>query len=364
MIPDPAPSTSQLSFADQERASRREQRGASRATTRLRAIAAFVDWPSLEALLPGLDHRTANQQRRGGRPRYSERVLLRLLFLQYLFDLSDPELEDQVLDRESFQEFAGITSSQPVPDFTTLWRFKELLATRGTLDQLFAQVGAMLEARGLVLKRGTIVDATVVASTHRPLTHEARETLLEREAATGHRDRYRDSDAMWTAKRNSRGQRQYYYGYKGHIGIDAGSRLIRQVDFSPANCSDIAYYRQLLSGDEHAIYGDRAYHKQQYRQEAEARALEGRPVRYAVMRKGDRYHALSAKDIAFNRSVHRVRCQVEHAFAAMKGRLSLRAMPAIGLPRNRLRFVMNCLLYNIERAIAITTRRQAIPITG
>src|SRR4051812_36643013 len=107
----------QLSFGDQERALR--QTGKSRTLVRLQAIAQFVDWPAIEALLPGRDRRTESERRVGGRPRYPEKVMLRLIMLQYLYDLSDAELEEQVIDRSSFQEFAQIGGQSSIPDFTT-----------------------------------------------------------------------------------------------------------------------------------------------------------------------------------------------------------------------------------------------------
>jgi IS5 family transposase len=343
----------QLSFADQERASR--QRGVSRATTRLRAIAQFVNWGALEALLPGKDKRTEAARRAGGRPRYPEKMMIRLIMLQYLYDLSDAELEEQVIDRSSFQEFALLDTQHTIPDFTTIWRFKEELATHGTLTKLFTQLQTDLEQRGLILKQGTIIDATVIPTTFSdPLKQAEREALLETEAQTGRKHRYLDSEARSTSKIDSKGRPRFFYGYKGHIAVDLGSKLIRRFSMSSANRQDIEYYPELITAEDHTIYGDKGYQKADYRREAEQ---AGRT--YNVMRKADKYHPLSEADKAFNRTITPHRGQVEHVFAYMKTKLSLARTRARGLLRNRLRLEMNAILYNIERSLYLLKVKSA-----
>jgi IS5 family transposase len=335
----------QLSFADQERSAR--QRGVSRATARLRAISHFVNWTALEALLPGKDKRTDAARRVGGRPRYPEKVMIRLIMLQYLYDLSDAELEEQVIDRSSFQEFALLGTLHTIPDFTTIWRFKEELAAHGTLAKIFTQLQSDLEQRGLILKQGTIIDATVIPTTfHDPLRTAERAALLETEANTGRTHRYLDSEARSTRKIDSKGRPQYFYGYKGHIAVDLGSKLIRRLLLTSANRQDIEFYPALVTSEDRAVYGDKGYQKASYRRDAEKAGII-----YNVMRKADKYHPLSAADDAFNRTIAPQRIQVEHVFAHMKTKLSLARTRARGLLRNRLRFEMNAILYNVERSI-------------
>lgn len=335
----------QLSFGDQDRAVRGA--GKSRASIRLQTIAQFVNWSAIETLLPGKDRRTDSERRVGGRPRYPEKVMIRLIMLQYLYDLSDVELEEQVIDRSSFQEFAQIGSQASIPDFTTIWRFKEELVRNGTLAKIFESVGQDLQARGLVLKQGTIIDATVIPTTfHGPLKQQERATLLEQEARTSKPHRYLDSDARSTRKVNSKGHSDFFFGYKGHIAIDAGSKLIERMCFTSANRQDIEFYPELVRSTDRVIYADKGYHKDSHRKEAERAGQT-----YNVMRRANKHHPLTQEDRVFNRSIAAIRGQVEHVFGYMKTKLSLQRTRARGLVRNKLRFEMNAILYNIDRAI-------------
>ena len=273
--------------------------------------------------------------------------MIRLIMLQYLYDLSDAELEEQVIDRSSFQEFALLGTQHAIPDFTTIWRFKEELATHGTLAKIFAQLQRDLEQRGLILKQGTLIDATVIPTTfHDPLSTAEREALLQTEAETGRKQRYRDSDARSTRKIDSKGRPRYFFGYKGHIAVDLGSKLIRRLILSSANRQDIEFYPALVTPDDKAIYGDKGYQKAAYRREAEHAGIA-----YNVLRKAGKYHPLSEADDAFNRRIAPQRVGVEHVFGQMKTKLSLARTRARGLLRNLVRFEMNAILYNIERSI-------------
>lgn len=140
--------------------------------------------------------------------------------------LSDPELEEQLNDRISFQRFAGIGLDVKVPDHSTVWRFKEALIAHGLYKQLFQRILSDIEARGLILKKGTIVDATIIKSANRPLSRAKKEQLDVAPSRPGRID----TDARPTKKNG-----KYYFGYKGHIGTDVGSKIIRKARFTPAN---------------------------------------------------------------------------------------------------------------------------------
>ena len=308
--------TNQLTFSDHEREVRQAHRGRTRSQQRLDVIERSVDWDTLAALLEPLTARSAEARKKGGRPRYSPMLLIRVLFLQYLYDLSDPETEDQLLDRESFQRFVGIRSGSPVPDFTTVWRFKELLSQSDVLGTVFATITRDLEAKGFVLRHGTIVDATVIESQkHQPLKDVERTqyaaqqqeidgaALHPSEISSETLQRTRrmlsqiDLEARSTRKTSPHGHPKFYYGYKGHIGVDMTSKLIRRAVFTSANRQDVDLYPELVSGDEHAIYGDKAYLKKAHRQAAEERGAA-----YRVLFKKDRFHPeLTAEERRFNK---------------------------------------------------------------
>ena len=164
---------SQLSFADIELGLSRKP---SRISLRLDKINTIVDWGTIYDLVKDIDYTNTDI---GGRPPLALLSKTKMLFLQHLHNLSDPELEDQVNDRLSFQKFAGIDYSTSVPDYTTIWRFKERLIEHKLMDKLFEQINSFIESKGLFVKKGTLVDATIVESTNKPLSHKKREGLEE-----------------------------------------------------------------------------------------------------------------------------------------------------------------------------------------
>ncbi len=129
----------------------------SRAVETLTAIEKMVDWQALAEIVKLLDR---TQGGKGVRPPINFEIKLKMLFLEHTFNLSDEELEDQMTDRLSFQQFVGLSYDQEIPDFTTLWKFKEALVKAGLMEKIFNAIVAGIESRGLILKKGTIVDAT------------------------------------------------------------------------------------------------------------------------------------------------------------------------------------------------------------
>ena len=157
---------SQLSFSDIELSSSRKP---SRISLRLDKINTIVDWGKVYDLVNEIDYTSSDI---GGRPPKDLLSKIKMLFLQHLHNLSDPELEDQVNDRLSFQKFAGIDYTTSVPDYTTIWRFKQRLIQHDLKDKLFELINSFIEAKGLFVKKGTLVDATIIESTNKPLSHK------------------------------------------------------------------------------------------------------------------------------------------------------------------------------------------------
>ena len=318
----------QLSFADMVIKTTRKK---SRITVKLDAINRIVNWNDVLSLVKVVD---LTDRKTGGAPHIDLLVKVKMLFLQYLYNLSDPELEDQVNDRLSFQSFIGLDLSTTVPDYTTIWRFRERLIENKLNDRLFELILGYLESQNLLIKKGTIIDATIIDSANRPLSDKKREELKQKQSSQI------DTDADSTMKRN-----KYYFGYKGHIGTDMGSKLIRKREFSSAKSHDSQYKDSLLSGDEEALFGDSAYSnigdKRHYRKEG---------IYYGILDKGTRRKQLSKKQKANNKKKSKIRSAVEHPFGYMKERLNYRKAVAKTQERNRFRFDMNCIIYNIFRA--------------
>ena len=318
----------QLSFSDLELSITRSKK--TRSEIQLEKINRIVDWSKVERLLSKTDKTGA----RGGRKPIPVLIKAKMLFVQYLYNLSDPELEDQLYDRLSFQRFVGLDFSQQIPDFTTLWRFKERLVELKLMDALFTLILESLDQKGLLIKKGTAVDATIIPSTNRPLSKEKRAAL------EAHPSSQIDTDAHSTAKRGKK-----YFGYKGHIGQDVGSGLIRKRSFTSAQPHDSQQKEALWSGDEQAVFGDSAYSTQ-----AEKRAARRMGIYYGVLDKGTRKLKLSNTQKKANKKKSTIRCKVEHPFGYMKEKLDYQVAGAKNLLRNALRFDMNCIIYNIMRA--------------
>jgi len=310
----------------------------SRAVETLAAIEKLVDWKALVEIVKRLDR---TQGGKGGRPPVSFEIKLKMLFLQHTFNLSDEELEDQLIDRLSFQQFAGLGYDEEIPDFTTFWHFKEALVRKGLMDKVFESILGQIEKQGLILKKGTIVDATIIPSANRPLSDEKR-ARLEREPS-----RQIDTDAQSTAKNYKK-----YFGYKGHIGIDAESKIIRKRAFTPAQVHDIREMENLLSGDEQSIWADKNYRSRKHKKAAREMGLY-----YGVLDKRARGKQLSKSQLKRNKKKSRVRAAVEHPFAFMKGKLKVRVLAAKNKMRNSLKFDMWCIVYNVLRASFLINRQ-------
>ena len=174
---------------------------------------------------------------RGNKPYELERML-RIHILQNLYDLSDMGTAEQIIDSRAFSEFCSVDSSNQVPDGDTIGRFRAKLAEHHLQEKLFAHVVTLLTERGLILKKGTIVDSSIIAAP----------------SSTKNREKKRDPDAHQTKKGNT-----WYFGYKAHIGVDKTSGLVHHVEATAANVHDVTVVPKLLYGEEESVYGDSGY---------------------------------------------------------------------------------------------------------
>src|SRR5215207_2788876 len=199
--------------------------------TILDEITAAVDWGPVATLVGGRNGSGA------GSPGYAGLVLLRCLLLGVWHDLSDPALEKAIADRLSFRRFAGLSLHDRVPDHSTLWRFRAELTRAGLMERVFAEIVRQLDARGLIVKRGTLIDASLVAAAARP----PRKVMDEPGAGSGTPSR--DGDARWGRKGH-----KSVFGYKIHIGADQDHTIIRRVVLTPAAGTDTEPADRLICG--------------------------------------------------------------------------------------------------------------------
>jgi len=317
----------QLSFAEKEITANKKT---NRITKKIEKINEIVNWEETLEIVKVVDR---TDKHKGGAPHKDLLVKVKMLFLQYLYNLSDPELEDQVNDRLSFQKFVGVGFTTTIPDYTTIWRFRERLIKEGINDKLYNKIVEYLERRNLIIKQGTIIDATIIESSNRPISDKKREELGDKPSSQI------DTDAHSTAKRGKK-----YFGYKGHIGADVGSKIIRKRQFTSARPHDSQLIEEVIVGDEMSIFADSAYsskeRKREYREQG---------IYYGILDKGTRRKSLSKSQKKRNKKKSRVRSSVEHVFAYMKEPQNYKKARAKTLERNRFVFDMNCTIYNIMR---------------
>jgi transposase, IS5 family len=286
-----------------------------------------VKWYRFEKLLARLKPEGA------GRPPFEPLLMLKALLLQQWYRLSDAELEEAINDRVSFRKFMGLSLEMACPDHTTLCRFRNRLSDAGLSEQLFSEFERQLEARGLLLKRGTMIDASLLETPHRPASADGTRPAV-------------DPDAALTARKGKRGT---HYGYKLHAGVDLTSRLIRRVLMTPANVNDTVPADRLVCGDEKAIYADKAYAKR-----ARTAWLKALGIKPRIMHKSwGGGPPLSSWQKRHNQLIAPIRAEVEGVFATLKRWFGLATVRYRGLARNQSHFLIAATAYNMKRALRL-----------
>jgi transposase, IS5 family len=303
-----------------------------RADSMLEKFDAAVDWAPLRGLLG------KRGQPGPGNSSYPAEILLRCLLLGVWHGLSDPALAAAIADRISFRRFAGLSLHDPTPDQSTLWRFREELTRDGLVERVFAEITRQLEAKNLVLKRGTLIDASLVAARANPPRKprgEATDAPTKPSA---------DPDARWGRKGH-----KSVFGYKIHLGVDAGHTIIRRVEVTNASVTDTEPADGLICGDEKAVYGDQAYYSH-----ARHGRLEQAGIKDRLMRRPNKHHPeLPQRHKRRNRLIARKRAGVERPFAVFKEHYGLRCMRFFSLIMNKVQTILACCAYNLRRAVSV-----------
>ena len=276
-----------------------------------------VPWAELVALIEPHYPKAGN----GRRPVGLERML-RIYFLQQWFNLSDPAVEEALYDSPLMREFVGIDlGREPVPDETTVCKFRHLLEAQEIGAAMLETVNGHLQKKGVRISTGTIVDATII---HAP-------------SSTKNRSQQRDPEMRQTKKGN-----QWYFGMKAHVGVDSKTKVIHSVVATAANVADSAVLPDLLHGEETKVWGDQAYRGQREAiREAAPRAQDCTQRRY-------RYKdCVDEGERARNRTKSRVRSRVEHVFQIMKLKFGFVKVRYRGLGKNANSLFAACALVNI-----------------
>ena len=294
---------------------------------RLDRLHGLVKWYRFEKLLGSL------RDGGSGRPAYPALLMFKVLLLQSLYGLSDMEAEEALADRLSFRRFVGLALADAVPDHSTICRFRNLLVERGVLEKLFGELDKQLDKAGLILRCGTMLDATVIETSA---------------ARPGDNRPSSDPDARFTRRQGKGGSS---FGYKAHVGVDEGSGLIRSVVTTPANVNDTVPADQLILGDEQVVMADAAYHTH-----AREAALKARGIKPRLMRRPNKHHPeLPPRLKRYNRLIARRRAAVETTFATLKRRMGLGIIRYRGLAKATGQVLIAAMAFNMRRWVTLTS---------
>ncbi|MGH6830245.1 MAG: IS5 family transposase [Methylocella sp.] len=278
--------------------------------TSLDELLGLIDWLPAERVLAGL-YPSAK-----GEKAWPPLAMFRALLLATWYDLSDVRLAEALNDRASFRRFCGFAREEETPERTAFVRFRRALAARGLDRSLFEAIARDLEAKGACVRKGTIIDATIIGSATKA-----------------------DPDAAWVKHRT----RPPAHGYKAHIAADMNTGIIRAVEASPANEADVSIAPSIIPDRPGAVFGDKAYHADSVK-----KAIKAKGGSVKILRKGHRWLS-PLKFLARNRKLARIRARIEKIFGTWKRSYRFRAMRFVGLAKARCQIHLAVIAYNVRR---------------
>jgi len=316
--------------------------------TFLDQIDGLIDWSPIQAFLNKKLKRKVNAV---GNPAYPPLAMFKILLLQRWYNLSDPAVEQALLDRISFIRFTRFSVEDAAPDETTICRFRNGLVTLKVLDKLLDMVNAQLEAKGLLVREGAVVDASVVESQRRP--RKVIEVMPEDRAEdddgpdseptvkVSYSD---DEEAAWLRKGN-----RAYYGYKVHAATDARDGFVLNGHVTPANRSDTGEFKRLVSGAK-LRRGSKVYADKGYCSGANRDLLAHRGLEDETMDKTPRGGWLTAFEKARNSAISSVRQIVERVFGTLKRGYALFRARYVGRAKVEGEFHLASMAFNLKKA--------------
>jgi IS5 family transposase len=317
----------------------------------LEAIDRLVPWESfraeIEAVVLTPDE---NRKSSAGRKPLDAMVMFRMLVLQALNNLSDEQVEFQVRDRLSFTRFLRLGIEDSIPDATTLWLFREKLATAGLIETLFDRFDQHLAAQGYIARGGQMIDATIVPVPRQRNDRDENETVKAGQTPVEWENkpaklRQKDRDARWTKKHG-----KSFFGYKNHVNADAKHKLIRGYEVTDAAVHDSQMLDGLLDigNTSAAVYADSAYRSAEIEAKLKADGFSSR-----IHGRATRNRPLSPAQVKANRRKSKIRARVEHVFGAQQTSPGGRIVRTIGIMRARAKIGLQNLVYNIRRLVTL-----------
>ncbi len=305
-----------------------------------------IDWDIFTAILQKIDN--DDKKNNAGAKPYQPLLMFKIMILQRYYNLSDQQIEYQILDRLSFCRFLGLTSNDRVPDEKTVWGFKERITNLGLEKELFNVFHIRLEKNGLIAHEGKIVDASFVEVPRQRNSREENQhikdtgTSPEQWAENPHKLCQKDIDARWTKKNN-----QNYYGYKDHVKVDNRHKFIDTYCVTPASVHDSQPLDELL--DEKKDKNKGLWADSAYTGEEQERIIKKYGMKNHVHKKGYKNKPLTDRQNESNRKKSKTRARVEHVFGFIEGSMNKFYLHCIGLKRATAAIGLINLTYNLFR---------------
>lgn len=311
----------------------------------------YIDWKIFEMPINVAFVKEDKDISKGGRPSFDRLMLFKGLIIQSLYNLSDDQLEYQILDRTSFKHFLGLKKSDKVPDSKTFWLFREQLIENNVVLILFRIFNETLDAAGVFANEGKMVDASFVEAPRQRNTREENKHIKETGTAPEewkekpHKLSQKDIDARWTKKNNNT-----FYGYKNHLKADTKTKLIEEFVVTDASVHDSQTVEQLLTDKDagQPFYADSAYTG-----EEQETIYKKKKVINKVIEKGYRNKPLTEEQKASNKEKSKVRARVEHLFGFVENSMNGSFVRTIGIVRATAKIGIMNLTYNLCRCVQL-----------
>ena len=316
----------------------------------LKMLGEILDFERFRPILEEALDNTEKKSRAGRKP-LDPVFVMKVMFLQRLYNLSDEQAEFQIADRTSFREFLGIRDVDDVPDARTVWKYRDQLAKGGTFDRLFVKFNEYLDGLGLIVNEGKIIDASFVIAPRQRNTREENKKIKEGKGEelfndNPHKKCHKDIDARWVKKRGER-----FYGYKDNVEICNKTKLIRNYTVCAANRHDSKETEHVLTEPPKEAHGEPAWLDAGYAgMEDVVRAKHMTPI---ICEKGKRGHPLTDEQKERNRQKSKVRSRVEHVFGFMEQTMGGLVFRGVGMIRAKANIALTNLVYNMCRLMQI-----------
>lgn len=313
----------------------------------LEKLDAVIDWKMFESPIKRAFQEELKHKSNGGRPPFCRLMLFKALILQSLYNLSDEQLEYQIVDRASFKRFLGIKKSDKVPDSRTYWAFREQLIAKKVIENMFKIFNETLDKAGIFAKEGKMIDASFVEAPRQRNTREENKHIKETGTAPDgwkekpHKLAQKDIHARWTKKNNVN-----HFGYKNHVKANVKTKFVENYVVTDASVHDSQAIGQLLNEQDEGqdIYADSAYTG-----EEQEKVYKRKRVKPMVNEKGYRNNPLSEKQKARNKEKSRTRARVEHVFGFIENSMKGSFVRTIGIARAKAKIGLMNLTYNFCR---------------